>query len=63
MSSTRGWMAVAAVGCIGLASVPRLPQGHEDWPVVDGKPHELALKIGGTETEPQPVVLAPKWRP
>lgn len=29
----------------------------------DGKPHELVLKVGKDETEPQPVVLAPKWRP
>lgn len=29
----------------------------------DGKPHELVLQIGKDETEPQPVVLAPKWRP
>lgn len=29
----------------------------------DGKPHELAIKIETTETDPQSVVLAPKWAP
>jgi hypothetical protein len=29
----------------------------------DGKPHDLALKIDKIETEPQAVVLAPKWEP
>jgi len=29
----------------------------------DGKPHDLVLKIDQAETEPQAVVLAPKWAP